>query len=427
MQFVKQIKKEPLLLLFGLTWVIKIIHSNLNFSPLKVTDPDGYFVSFQYFIDHGYYSIIANGSSYLFNWFNYIFYLLIDNVSISFFITNALSELFLIIIGLKIIRLINTKYNSKYLYVIIAIYIFNTLDLNDYQHSNNDVFQAVFIALIVMYLVKQYLSKSINYKYYFYISLLSVLCTLIRPTSLVVIVMVLSSVIILEYLRNSNSFQVLKSFGIVAIPIFILISILHYPALREKNTLGFYNKSTDSENWVQRNYLATKRIQKGELPLHKNSIFRATKFNKVNDYLAINGENSLPKSQGEFLKKDPILSGIIFSYNIIFTFLKASRYYAFLIVLPLLLLVFKPFRLKEKFYIYISGIIIGVLSFIPFTLMEYRWYTGYDILFILSIFSAIHYFEKSKYQYILKYSIKSSLIIISIFNVLLTFVIGSSY
>ena len=408
MKILKILKKQPLLLVFGVTWIIKIVHSNLNFSPLNVSDPDRYFSSFNYFLKNNYYDIMANGSSYLFNLVNAVLFKITDNVSVSFFITNLISEILVLIIGLKIIFIINKKFNSKYVFVIALFYAFNTLDLNDYHHSNNDVFQAVFIALGILLLVKQFYLEGFKKSYYIWLAFIVALCTLIRPTSLVVIVLSFMAVFFIECFKKSSFLTGIKRGLFFLIPLIVLISLFHYPALKEHGKLGFYNKSTTGNNWVQRNYLGTKRMQTGELPLNKNSIFRDTKFSDVAIYLKENGKNSLPKTQGEFLKKDPVLSILIVVYNVVFTFLKGARYYAFLLILPLLFLVYKPIISKDKWLVYLWGLIIGTLSFIPFTLMEYRWYTGYDILFILTIFSAITYFENSKYKKYLKYSINSS-------------------
>ncbi|PSG86541.1 hypothetical protein [Aurantibacter aestuarii] len=421
------LKKKYLLILFSISWLIKIIHSNKNFSPLNVTDPDNYFISFNFFLKNSYYEIMANGSSYLFNLVNYLFYTLTKNISVSFFLTNLISEILLIFFGLKILQLVNQKHHSKYAATIGLIYLFNTLDLNDYQHSNNDVFQAVFIALAVLFLLKQCYYKGFKKAYYIYSAILISLCTLIRPTSLVVIVMAISAVFFIEYFKKSNVIQGSKHFMFFLIPLILLVSLFHFPSIKEHNRLGFYNKSNSSNNWVQRNYLGTKRMQNGELPIHKNSIFRDTKFSDVNVYLAEHGSESLPKTQGEFLKRDPVLSGLIFGYNLLFTFTKSFRYYGLLILLPLLYLLLKPYLNPQKWLVYLWIIIIGTICFIPFTLMEYRWYTGYDIIFALAIFTSVIYFEKTKYSNFLRYTVNTSLILVTIFNLLLAFVISSNY
>ncbi|WP_143064741.1 hypothetical protein [Hyunsoonleella jejuensis] len=263
---------------------------------------------------------------------------------------------------------------------------------------------------------------------YFIIGILCGICTLIRPTSQIIIVVALFSVVLMEFLKKKPILSYSKSLLFFLIPLFSIVVVCHYPSIKEKGKLGFYDKNFSSgANWVQRNYLATKKMQAGELPIHKNSIFRATPFSAVNQYLLKNGENSLPKNQKEFLIKDPLLIVQLSVYNLGFLALKYFRFYGFLLIFPFLYLFTKPYLSLRKYPFYVFLFAMVLISTIVLTLMEFRWVIGYDILLCICILVSLKYFNTTSLKSKLPYILNGSLIIVSIFNILLTFFIKSSY
>lgn len=421
------LKRIPFLL-FITTWVLYLIYANKDFSIATIGNPDRYFQSFKFFLANDYYTIMQNGSSYFFNLIVWFFYTLTDNVNWAFFLTNLTSQLIVVIIGVCVLIKVNMPLKSNYIMVVIAIFICNTLSINAYQYSNNDIFQSVFVLAIFHLLLMAYRQLEKYHYLYVVIGVLSALCTLIRPTSLMVICIVLSAIAILEFFKTRRLKSIIKSLILFVIPLVLLTALFHYPSLKENQKLGFYNKNFDPKNnWVQRNYLGAKRMQSGELPIHKNSIFRETTFSYVNNYLKENGENSLPKTQMDFIVKDPLLAFELVIYNIGFIGLKASRYYAFLVLIPFLFLIKKPFLQKEKIPIYLYIIAALLISTIILTLMEYRWIIVYDILLCSGLLISLKYYEISKYKVRIRQLVNISLIMVAIFNVLLTFFIKSNY
>ncbi|MCF7568969.1 hypothetical protein L3X37_11430 [Sabulilitoribacter arenilitoris] len=417
---------NSMFIVFIVSWVVRLIYSNKNFNPNAVGDPDRYFRSFKFYLEHDFYTVVSQGSSLLYNVVISFFYSITHNVSLSFFCTNFISVLLVVGLGVAILFKINKKIQSKYIYVIVAIYAFNVLELNAYQKASNDMFQAVFL-LAIFYVFFIFKEKTIPYKY-FIIGVFAALCTLIRPTSLILIVLIFVSIFVKGLISNNNYKYIARCYLLFLAPLIFLMLIFHYPAIKENNKLGFYSKNFNKNlNWTQRNYLGIKRMQSGEIPIHKNSIFRKTTFAYVRNYLNENGSESLPKNQIEFLKKDPLLYFQMVVYNVTYASAKYFRYYAFLLVIPILCLFKQPILIKSKLPIYMFFVVILIISLVCFTLIEYRWFTGYGILLSLGLLYGLHFFKTSNLEKIFRSVVYSSLLIISVFNFLLTFFIKSSY
>ncbi|PQV47290.1 hypothetical protein CLV33_10772 [Jejuia pallidilutea] len=417
-----------ILIIFVATWSIHLFYSNIDFSFKEIGDPDRYFSAFDFYLNHDYNTTITKGSSYLYNLINHLFFKIFDDVKKAFLFTNIISQLLVLILGILLLIKVNRKINSKSFYAVLSIYVFNILSLKAFRYSNNDVFQTVFFMLIIFLFLIAYEKKTKYHYLFFIIGIICAICTLIRPTSQIIIVVVLFSIILLEFLKKSTIFSYSKSLLLFFVPLMSIVLMCHYPSIQEKGKLGFYDKNfNEGANWLQRNYLAVKKMEAGELPVHKNSIFRETPFSEVNQYLKKNGVASLPRNQKEFLMKDPMLVLKLSIYNLGFLSLKYFRFYGFLIIFPFMYLFTKPYISMRKYPLYVFLFAMLLISTIVLTLMEFRWVIGYDILLCICILISLKYFAHTKLQPKMPYVIKTSLILVSIFNILLTFFIKSSY
>lgn len=249
---------------------------------------------------------------------------------------------------------------------------------------------------------------------------LSALCTLIRPTSLIFIVVVSSIIFFYNLLFAFGSKVLVSNLTIYLITTIFITIIFHSLSLTKEGKLGFYDKNFNTEvNWTQRNFLALTLMNQGEIPISKNSIFREVKFERVKDFIDINGENSLPKNSKEFIEKDFVLYLKLISYNVFYSCMKFFRYYGFLFFMPFLYLFnFKKITAPNLFFPLVILSLVITLSASCFTLIEFRWFTGYSILIALML---IDFLSKNKINSFWSLVINLSIILVTIFNFYFTF------
>jgi hypothetical protein len=85
--------------------------------------------------------------------------------------------------------------------------------------------------------------------------------------------------------------------GFMALIFVITTLLFHYPSLIEKQKLGYESKEPKSgATWIQRNYLGLKKVEQGKEALHRDAIWKHTKFDVVDAYLNANGADSLPRT-----------------------------------------------------------------------------------------------------------------------------------
>ncbi|WP_046755616.1 glycosyltransferase family protein [Kordia jejudonensis] len=415
-------------LLFFIGSGIIFIAKKLFFGTTTVGDPDRYMESFRFFQEHGFYEASVKGTSLLYNLAASVFYKIFQDVSTAFIVVNILVEILLIYIGFQLLKKIKGTVETIYFYAIIALYVFITLNIHAYVRTANDAFMAVFLVLLYYILFYKLKEATRHTKYYIFIGILLGLCTAIRPTSLFAIVLVTVFFGIKFILQKIQWKSLLHAGFVIGFSFVTIVSILHYPSLKENGTVSFYNKNFDPEvNWVQRNYLGLKKIQEGKEPIHKSAIFNKTPFSEVKAYVQEHGENSLPKSPSEFLKKDPKLYSQVVGYNLVYSFAKFFRYYAFLLLIPLVILFKKPLFSDKKLPSWLFITYTFLICMLCFTMMEYRWFVGYEIILLIAILSSIPLVVQKYRKSTVDMVFSISLALVSVFNIALTFFISSTY
>lgn len=415
------------LIVFVVTWAMYIL-KHIFFGSHQLGDPDRYKESFAFFNKNGFYEASVHGTSLLYNSVIWVFYKLFNNVDAAIITVNILSELIVLFVGLQLLKKIKGTVDRIYFYAIAATYIFITLNIHSYVRTANDTFLAVFIAIIFYILFAKLPTTQKTNLYYIYIGLLLGICTAIRPTSLFLFVIV-AVFFGIKFLFQSLQFKNLLSAGfIIGVSCATIISLIHYPSLKEKGTLSFYNKNFEKDvNWIQRNYLGLKKIQEGKEPLHKSAIFNKTPFSEVRTYVQENGEDSLPNSSLKFVQKDPKLYAQVVAYNVVYSVAKFIRYYGCMLVFPLLIFFQKPWFGSQKiaFWLFITYTLL--ICMLCFTMMEYRWYIGYEILLLMAILASIPLLRKKFKNTVLDVLFTISLLFVAICNIAQTFFISSTY
>jgi hypothetical protein len=212
--------------------------------------------------------------------------------------------------------------------------------------------------------------------------------------------LVYSPVVLLGfYFLFKNGFVFLNKRMLFPLVLFLFFMLFNSPSLLVKGKLSYDNKtppSTTKVSWSQRQYLAQLLVNKGELPN-----FSHPSWEETQDYLKVNGSNSLP---------DGILDGMTFDYSMTITeFFKDFYYSMFFGVRQLGLVLLFPFyfigiNLKKMtvlnpmlFVPYSLVLMLSIFSLIIISYIEPRWYIA---IFIVAIVFYNHYQLQQKINYI---------------------------
>ena len=172
----------------------------------------------------------------------------------------------------------------------------------------------------------------------------------------------------------------------IAIPIvlFLIMIFANLPSIIKNKSLSYDNKLPPKgihSTWSQRQYLAQLLVNEGKI---KNNTHPT--WNETDDYLKINGEQSLPIST---------LSGIFFNIKLtIKEFFKdflivmffSIRTTGLIIVLTFFYLIISIFDRKISYNLYVPSILLvttALLSFIIISYVEARWLLSVYIMSIL--------------------------------------------
>lgn len=400
-----------------INYILLIGLNNFSF-PFRLNRNDGYHLLFTDWISKSYYENVVEGTSILYNIFLKGIYNVVGNTDFSFVILNLISQLFILVIGIHILLKLKYKVKSLQFLIIITLYILYTLNLKSYHNSSNDTFLGVFVILII-YLITFKLNKEVKSKVFIYVAVLLSFSFSIRITAIFLLPLI--SVYFYTWFKTSNLtlLHKLRYLSIFFLSFLFVLTAFHYPSIINNKKLSYEIKDPINLNlnWTQRNYLGLKKIELGKEQLHRDAIWKYTKFEEVKKYVEINGENSLPKSMSEFILKDPILYLKISTYNVLNSLIRFIRFWGFLFLFTLYpLFYFRKNKASHKLLSSVSFIIlIFLISFSCLTFIEFRWFFGYEILIPMGVLSFLN-FNELKNKLNMNAIFASSLILVTLFN-----------
>ena len=410
--------KTSVLIFSSIVSLILIIKNNSVIFNCKADNSDNFFQAFQDFRQLGWYNGCAAGYGLLYNSFANFFFGITNSVEKSFFLVNLFSQILILEILIKTLLFFKNKLDKFYFYAIAILTITQIINLKSYYGAYNDTFLAIFISAIIYLITTKLLYEFTNKRNFLLLGILFAIALSIRESTLVIILATILIIIFLKFSEKISWTIIGKNMVYLLIPFLLLTAILHYPSLKENGKLCFYDKNPKTgANWTQRNYLGLKKIQNRELPANRDAIWKQTKFAVVNDYLIINGANSLPRNLFQVITKDPLLLLEISVYNIIYLLLYSFRFYGILLFFFIYLALKKPLLKKENVMLFATLFIYLFWSFVCFTFVETRWLTGYEFL-IPAIFFSYFDNKSSKFSTInMNYVVALSLLIVSLLNI----------
>lgn len=363
-------------------------------TPIEIANNDNYKGLFQSFLENGYFNSIAQGTSILYNIFLYGIHWFTGDIDVSFFLLNAISELVLLSFGCYFCYRVFGK-NNQYFYIVTTWYVLQILSMRSSLRASNDTFLGVLVMLLLYLLVVKLFDRKREASTFALIGLVLGLCLSVRVTAMLLFPLV--AVALLYWIKNS---EIALATRIKLVSIFISVTAivtiaLHFPSLVTHQQLSYESKEPDMEvNWVQRNYLGLKKIEEGKHKMHRDAIWKHTKFEEVLAYTKTNGANSLPRTLSEVAATNPFLLLKMALYNIGFCLANYFRFWAFLFLIPIIGLFSRRFFDKEKLPIVLFVIYLACISIVCFSFVELRWIYGYEVLIPVAIVS---YFKKPVY------------------------------
>jgi hypothetical protein len=171
------------------------------------------------------------------------------------------------------------------------------------------------------------------------------------------------------------------------IPIILFTTLIFFniPSLIENGWLSYDKKlspRTINATWTQRQYLAQLKVNRGELDFQSHPSWQETE-----DYLKVNGRNSLPKGIIEGLFLDIKLTIKEFFKDLFYILVYHVRLLGFILILTFLIAIKSFYRSKKMDFSLFTPIatstMLCIFALIIISYVEMRWLSP---VFILSIF-----------------------------------------
>lgn len=185
------------------------------------------------------------------------------------------------------------------------------------------------------------------------------------------------------------------------IPVFLftaLLLTLNIPGIQQNEKLSYENKvprSVKNANWIQLQYLAQLQVNQGAIPNYSYPTWA-----EVDEYLEVNGQESLPSTTLGSLAMDPELTIIEFFKDLADSIVFSTRLIGFMLFFCFFYF-FRGYILRNESWdqLFIPGsliLILGIVSFLIISFIEPRWYAS--ILLPATVFFA-EQAPKEKYSH----------------------------
>jgi hypothetical protein len=308
---------------------------------------------------------------------------------------------------------INYRYKNVYIYFYLLFYLFTS---GSFFIGTND--GLLHLCLIIFFSEIYLLLKTNNFNFNLtFISLIVAFFTREMILMYIPIIIITILIIFLKYKINITKIY-------LSLIIFIFFLTFNIPSIIKNNTLSYDKKlppENVSVNWVQRQYLSQLYVNNGKI---KNN--QHVTWQEVQEYVNLNGEDSLPKTQFNsifFNLKQTFFETLKNFFTTNFYFI---RQLGFIILINLFFMSFFIIRKKQNISLYyiplVTILTILLFSIVIFSYVELRWLVPIGVLSIIYYSDLqIKFLDKSKYIYVflLNYLIFLLMIIYGTYNIIL--------
>ncbi|PQJ73331.1 hypothetical protein [Polaribacter butkevichii] len=385
---------KRVLYLFLLVGVLLTIFWNFPFN-LKVGENDGYIKNFAIFNNTNLYTGIASGTSVVYFLALKFLNFFLNNINNSFFLLNLISQVAFIFIGVKVLNKEKSK-ESKIIYAsVLSLFLVKAFQMKAYSGSSNDYLLSVFIIWILYEIVKSRKNVISDIK----IGVLMAISLSIRKSF--ILFFPLFFILVFDQYKLKNYIKTGVSF-------LLILLVFHFPAIIENHTLSFYSKEPNSTtyNWITRNYLGLKRIFEQGLVFSSDSVWSYS-WTMVEEYTQT--AKFIPQSITSVITNDPAVFIKAFFYNVGRNLVWTLRFSGVIAIVPF----FYKIKLFNK-YLVAYFTFLMIISAVGFTVTEFRWFWGYDILMFLGGYMYLKNIKEKQPKFLI---ISISLITVLLFNV----------
>ncbi|TXD75483.1 hypothetical protein [Algoriphagus ratkowskyi] len=362
---------------------------------------------FHSFKANTYYDSVSKGSSPIFNVFGLMVNAFVSNGLMAIKTLNLLS-LFGIFVTWAYFQIKFKVYNKNLIYLYLPVLFYICVYQRHFYTAYTDGLFTFFISFSLFLILCSVLSN--RYKKLLFLSSFVFLAFALGVREILALYSI-GFLTIYFYLIWKNEFS--GMYFLYGVCLFIIISIfIHYPSLIDKGTLSFHTKAAfEDMSWTQRNFLQI---------LNKSHIMPS--WEKVRAYLNINGVSSLPYSDLEALTNYPDIILINWFRQTFLSILPFFRQLGLMFPLAVFVIFFnsnnaKKYSFVPSIFLLFFLIFSFQFAFLPLYRIEFRWFSLFPILFVVSLFYSLDMtFFKNKYY---GYLFFTNLIVLSIFNFLL--------
>ena len=391
------------------------------FRPEAIKDEVEFYNNFELYLREGWYAPVATGVSPLYNLATRFLYFFNGDILLSLRLVGLLS-LVGVIIAWSCFIYYKLEVRGSIFGIVVLFFITLGFRQMAYFCGTSDGLFIFFMSLSIIFLFSEINSENNIYKNFFYSGVF--LAFAISTRELAVLYLLGYSAIFFHLFFKRHDFW--KSFIVWLAPFLLLVGIIHYPALIEKQQLSIHNKDFKDANvtWTEINYLTILN--------NKDKLLygRDTKSDKVTPedilaYRKIHGENALPKTTMSALFWDFSITiknflGLIFLSQLPFVFQLGLFYFLF---------IGRPFQqllinrnIKQVFNISLLPLLFFILYCValcitPIRHIEFRWLMLFT--FFVSAFSISLFFKEFKNKPFFEPVFYINIAVISILNILL--------
>ena len=385
-----------------------------------VGDERGYLDGFELFLREGFCAANVAGNSTLFNSVGYVFNLFIGIPVISLRTTSLFFGILTVVIsGLIVTR--HTTLSRLYRFVALLT-VLNIFIVSSFMFLAINDLPLIAFGLLSILLLLEYQKGVINIGTLFIG--FGVLIGLMMATRMVVVTYLPAYSIALYIVvkrRKAWKESLFKS-QYFLVPLFLIISIFHYPSLIKNQSLSSHSKEMNFKDvsWASLQYLSAIKSSDGELVGRKHVTIAETQ-----EYVRMHGENALPKTFLESIYFDPLFTIKEFVKDFVSLVKPMTRLMGWVFiagVIGAVLLFRKEKRLMPLGVMISFGLVhLATIAFIIISYIEDRWVLGSFTLIAIvlvemimkasSIFGAKH---KWKYNFLMVNGQFATLVLMSL-------------
>jgi len=333
-------------------------------------DEHSFLEIYDIFLNQGFYEANVIGNSTLFNLISAVFYKIGLSPIYSLKCTSMLCGILTMILVYYIGKRLYGSYDKDFqLVALLTAYNVVIIVITMFGGINDPLLSLLLLSIIYIAIKHIHTLKD-----FIYIGILFALMLATRKFS--VILMPSLGFLLIVILRKQS--KKAKKISALVVSCLVFVGMLNFPSIKENGSLSFHSKEKKEfvATWGQLQYHTQLLLEEDKVVFGDHATWEAT-----DEYLAKNGENSLPKGIIDGLLFDVKRSIKEFFIDLVYNAKPFTRLLGIIFMLNVLILAYKLVRKKLSISVFINNpidtfslIYILILSLIVITYIEVRWF-----------------------------------------------------